>query len=62
MDRTTTSPEFRPTRIWMGSLPFVEPLRVSLDGFLDSQRRIASADGVILLGNWRPKERHDPSP
>jgi hypothetical protein len=34
--------------------------RVELHQFLHPQRRVARADSVVLVGEWRAEERHDP--
>ena len=61
MDRTTTSPELRPTRIWI-STPVRPPeiLRVSPHRVLHAERRVAGPHGMILVGHRRAEERHDP--
>src|SRR5205085_10565039 len=37
-----------------------DALRISPDVVLHSERRIARPHAVILMGEWRPEERHDP--
>ena len=61
MERTTTSPEFSPTRIASGTV-VVRPICTACC-FTDSCIRsaaIAGPDGVILLGQRRAEEGHDP--
>ena len=61
MARTTTSPEFSPTRIGPGP-PCAAPhlLGVLLDGLLHPERRVAGPHRVILMGERRAEQRHDP--
>ena len=60
MARTTTSPEFSPTRICDGhALRAAHLLGVPLDRLLHPQRRVAGAHGVVLVGERRAEERHD---
>ena len=61
IERTTTSPEFSPTRIWT-STPSARRtlLGVLLDRVLHPERRVAGAHGVVLVGERRAEERHDP--
>ena len=62
MARTTTSPEFRPTRILhrdavrRGALP----RRSVFTRFLHPERRVARPHGVVLVGERGAEERHDP--
>ena len=59
--RTTTSPEFRPTRMLDGdAVRAPDSLGVPLDRLLHAQRGVAGADGVILVGERRAEQRHDP--
>ena len=61
MERTTTSPEFTPTRIWKGTPARpVHLLGVLLDRLLHPQRRVARAHRVILVGERGAEQRHDP--
>ena len=61
MARTTTSPELSPTRIWIGTPVRAEdPLRVLRDRLLHPERRVARAHRVVLVGERRAEERHDP--
>ena len=61
MARTTTSPELSPTRIWIGHPVRAEDaLRVLRDRLLHPQRRVARPHRVILVGERRAEERHDP--
>ena len=61
MARTTTSPELRPTRILTTAAVSAPHLfRVLLHAFLHPERRVASAHGVILVGQRRAEEGHDP--
>ena len=59
MDRTTTSPEFRPMRIWTAAPCAPGLLGVALHRLLHSQRGVAGPDGVVFVGERRPEERHD---
>ena len=60
IERTTTSPEFSPTRIWtrdpLGSPQAVGVLR---DRLLHAQGGVAGPDGVVLVGQRRAEQRHD---
>ena len=59
--RTTTSPEFSPTRIWTEhALGPPHLLGVLLDRVLHPERRVARPHGVVLVGERRAEERHDP--
>ena len=61
MARTTTSPECRPTRIWIShAVGAPHLLRVAVDARLHVERGVAGADGVVLVGERRAEERHDP--
>ena len=61
MARTTTSPELSPTRIWTGTPCDAEhALGVPLHRLLHPQRRVARAHGVVLVGERRAEQRHDP--
>ena len=57
---TTTSPEFRPTRIWIGT-PSVAPdsVGVALHRLLHPQRGVAGAHRVVLVRQRRAEQRHD---
>ncbi len=61
MERTTTSPEFNPTRI-RTVMPCVRNARfgVALHQFLHAQGGVAGAHGVVLVGDGRAEQRHDP--
>ena len=60
MERTTTSPEFRPTRIWMETPSSRRtPSAYCLHGLLHPERRVAGAHGVVLMGQRRAEEGHD---
>jgi len=58
--RTTTSPEFSPTRIWTdtASAP-AHPLRILLHRLLHPERGVAGAHGVIFVGHRSAEERHN---
>ena len=60
MARTTTSPELSPTRICTGT-PWVRctSCGIPLHRVLHGQGRVARPHGVILMGDRRPKQRHD---
>ena len=61
MARTTTSPELSPTRIWIGT-PCARRTS-SAYCVTDScmpQRRVAGPHRVVLVGERRAEERHDP--
>ena len=61
MARTTTSPEFSPTRMLdRHPMRASHALGVLLDRLLHPQRRVAGAHGVVLVGERRAEERHDP--
>ena len=61
IERTTTSPEFSPTRICTGVPPCaLDLVRVLLDRLLHPERGVAGAHGVVLVGERRAEERHDP--
>ena len=61
MERTTTSPELRPTRIWIGTPSTVRtPVGVSLHRLLHPQRGVAGAHRVVLVRQRRAEQRHDP--
>ena len=62
MARTTTSPEFRPTRICTVDARAVAAnlLGVASDRVLHAQRGVARPHGVILVGDRRAEQRHDP--
>ena len=61
MERTTTSPEFSPTRIWTGDpLCAAELVRVALHRLLHPERGVAGPHRVVLVGERRAEERHDP--
>ncbi len=61
MARTTTSPELSPTRIWIGTpCERKTPVRVPRDRLLHPERRVAGAHRVVLVGERRAEERHDP--
>ena len=61
MARTTTSPEFSPTRILTrAAVRAPHLLGVALHGLLHPERRVARAHGVVLVGERRAEERHDP--
>ena len=60
MERTTTSPEFSPTRIWTCTpVRAAHLLGVLLDRLLHPQRGVAGADRVVLVGERRAEQRHD---
>ena len=61
MVRTTTSPEFNPTRI-SSEMPVGAPdaFRISANRRLHVERGIAGTHGVVLMGDRRAEERHDP--
>ena len=61
MERTTTSPELRPTRICTGT-PCVRwtLVGVALDSLLHPERRVAGPHGMVLVGHGRAEEGHDP--
>ena len=60
MARTTTSPEWRPTRI-RSSRPCVRRtlLRIRAHGRLHRQRGVAGTQRVVFVGNGGAKERHN---
>ena len=58
--RTTTSPEFRPTRTGARPRGAAGPPPRSDDGRLHVERRVARPHGVIFVGEGRPEERHNP--
>ena len=60
MERTTTSPEFSPTRIWTGPRARAHLLGVRADRLLHPQRGVAGPHRVVLVGERRAEERHDP--
>ena len=61
MARTTTSPELTPTRICTGRAALaLDLVRVEADPPLHPERGVAGADGVVLVGDRRPEQRHDP--
>ena len=61
MARTTTSPELSPTRICTGVPPCaLDLVRVEVDPPLHPQRGVAGAHRVVLVGDRRAEQRHDP--
>ena len=60
MDRTTTSPEFKPTLIWIG-IPSVRlySLGIAFHRLLHPERRVAGAHRVIFVSQRRTEQRHD---
>ena len=60
MARTSTSPEFSPTRIWtVQAVSAAHAVGVLLHRLLHPQRRVARAHGVVLVGQGRAEQRHD---
>ena len=60
MARTTTSPEFSPTRMRTATpCARAHALGVPLHRLLHPERRVARPHGVILVGERRAEERHD---
>ena len=59
--RTTTAPELSPTRIWTGT-PCARKTASAYrgDGLLHPQGRVAGPHGVVLVGERRAEQRHDP--
>ena len=58
--RTTTSPEFSPTRIWTRhAVGAPDLLGVPLHRLLHPQRGVAGPHGVVLVGERRAEEGHD---
>ncbi len=59
--RSTTSPELRPTRMRIG-IPCgpLDVVAVRGDPLLHPERGVARADRVVLLGDGRAEQRHDP--
>ena len=61
MARTTTSPELSPTRIWTTAAVRASDLvRVLLHRLLHPERGVARAHRVVLVGERRAEQRHDP--
>jgi hypothetical protein len=59
--RTTTSPELRPTRICTSDpVRAARVVRVALQRLLHPERGVARAHRVILVGERRAEQRHDP--
>ena len=61
MARTTTSPEWSPMRISV-RIPMrpASLFGIASDRFLHVEGRVARAHRVILVGQGRAEERHDP--
>ena len=61
MARTTTSPELSPTRIWT-STPWARRISSAYrsQGGLHVERGVAGSHGMILMGQRRAEQRHDP--
>ena len=60
MARTTTSPEFSPTRIWsVHAMGPAQLLGVALHRACIAQRRVAGPHRVVLMGQRRTEQRHD---
>ena len=61
MARTTTSPELRPTRICTrDAVGLPDLLGVAPHRGLHVERRVAGPHRVVLVGERRAEERHDP--
>ena len=60
MDRTTTSPELSPTRIWTVTPCAAGPPRRSAASRPACERGVARPHGVVLVGHRRAEQRHDP--
>ena len=61
IERTTTAPEFNPTGdLDEHALGPSHGLGVLLDRVLHPERRVAGPHRVILMGERRPEQRHDP--
>ncbi len=60
IERTTTSPELRPTRICTSTpVRAAHLLGVPLHRFLHPERGVARPHGVVLVGERRAEQRHD---
>ena len=57
--RTSTSPEFMPTRICRDPVPALGLVAVARDAGQHPERGVAGAQRVVLQGDRGPEERHD---
>src|SRR5262245_13090514 len=60
MARTTTSPEFNPTRMRIVTPFAAHAVRVARHRRLHPKRRVACSKRVILVRNRCAEQRHDP--